>query len=198
MTSGLSIGQRLRKARRTQGRSIYEIAAESGITPSLVSKIETGKSNPPVATLTRIARALGVTTSSLLDESTASRTVFTPAGQVTAGNMTVTDKGYRFVGLAAGRHDKAMQVYVFEGEKGKVRKQALSHTGEELIYMLEGEMIYSVGSVQYRMKAGDSLYFDAEEDHDVEPVSKTIRYVAVFVERSAMGKTIQNRQRKAR
>lgn len=189
MSSGNVIGQRIRKVRRTQGRSIYEIAAASGITPSLVSKIETGRSNPPVATLTRIAKALGVTISSLLDESTASRTIYTAGDGIKPAQMTLTDKGYRFLALAAGRHDKAMQVFVFEGEKGKVRKQALSHTGEELVFMLEGEMLYSVGSVQYRMKAGDSLYFDAEEDHDVEPVSKRVRYLAIFVERSAKNKS---------
>jgi transcriptional regulator with XRE-family HTH domain len=184
MTTEMAVGGRIRKLRRTQGRSIYEIAAASGITPSLVSKIETGRSNPPVATLTRIAKALGVTTSSLLDDSVASRTIYTPGDGVKPDQMTVTDKGYRFLALAAGRHDKAMQVFVFEGEKGKVKKQALSHTGEELVFMLDGEMLYSVGSVQYRMKAGDSLYFDAEEDHDVEPLTKKVRYLAVFVERT--------------
>jgi len=180
----MNIGQRLRKVRRLQGRSIYEIAAESAITPSLLSKIETGKSNPPVATLTRIAAALGVSTASLLDDRAGVGTVFTPATAVTPAAMTVTDKGYRFFALAAGRPEKAMQLFVFEAEKGLVKRQPLAHAGEEMIYVLEGELLYSVGAVQYRLRPGDSLYFDAEEDHDMDPLSDRVRYLAVFVERS--------------
>jgi len=59
---------------------------------------------------------------------------------------------------------------------------------DEWVYLLEGELLYSVGAVQYRLRPGDSLYFDAEEDHDMEPVSERVRYLAVFVERVTSGR----------
>lgn len=179
----MKIGARLRKLRRMQSRSIYEIAAASKITPSLLSKIETGRSNPPLATLTRIAMALGVSPAALLTDDAERQTVYTPAAGMTRAKMTRTDKGYLFLDMCAGRHGKRVETYLFEAEKGKVKPSPLSHPGEEFVYVLEGTMLYTVGAVQYRLSSGDSLYFDAEEDHDIEPVSQKVRYIAVFAGR---------------
>lgn len=164
-----------------QGRTLQEVADGSGVTKSLLSKIENGKSMPPLATLTRIAGALGVKVSALLDGADEHGTIFTPASET--GRTVKTDKGYAFFSFAAQRSDKQMQTYLFEAEKGRVKPQPLSHRGEEFIYVLEGRMQYSVGPVSYTLGQGDSLYFDAEEDHDLEPITKKVRYLAVFVER---------------
>ncbi len=179
----MEIGARLRKIRRLQQRTLQDVADRSDITKSLLSKIENGKTSPPVATLTRIADALGVKVAQLLADGTDSTTVHTPAEALAKRNMTATDKGYSFFSFASRRTDKAMQVYLFEAQRGKIKPQALSHSGEEFIYVLDGEMQYTVGNVQYRLGPGDSLYFDAEEDHDLQPISKTVRFLAVFTER---------------
>ena len=76
-----------------------------------------------------------------------------------------------------------MQPYLFVAEKGKVVEKSLSHGGEEFVYMLEGEMKYRVGDVEYRMGPGDSVYFDAEEEHDLQPVSDQVKYLAMFADR---------------
>ncbi len=53
--------------------------------------------------------------------------------------------------------------------------------------MLEGEMKYRVGSVEYVLRPGDSLYFDSEDQHDLQPISRRVRYLAVFSERLGGG-----------
>jgi len=180
----VSIGSQIRTLRRKQMRTLDEIARACGFTKSLLSKIENEATMPPVATLTRIAAALNVSVSTLMDDAThAAKTVFTPADDITPKRFTRTDKGYAFFMFAAGRAQKSMQPFLFTARKGEVKAKGLSHSGEEFIYLLEGKMRYRVGSVAYTLAPGDSLYFDAEEEHELEPLSATVKYLAIFTER---------------
>jgi transcriptional regulator with XRE-family HTH domain len=180
--SRMEIGARIRKLRRRQNRTLQAVADRCGFTRSLLSKIENGRTVPPVATLTRIAAALGVSTSALLDDAGQTGTVHTAAAERHGKGLVKTDKGYSFFTFAAGRADKLMQPFLFEARKGQVKRHRLSHTGEEFLYVLEGEVRYRVGTTEYHLSAGDSLYFDSESEHEVTPVSKLARYLAVFVE----------------
>lgn len=174
-------GSRIRKIRRRQGRTLEEIARRSGFTRSLLSKIENEKTTPPVSTLMKIADALGVNFSALLDEQKNTATVYTSAKDARARKIE-TDKGYDFFTFASDRPDKSMQPFLFVAEKGKVVPHTLSHRGEEFIYVVSGRVRYRVGNVTYTLGTGDSLYFDSEEDHELIPETKKAVCLAVFTE----------------
>lgn len=127
----------------------------------------------------------------LLDEESHVSTIATPAASIAPGSFIVTDKGYSFFTYAAARNSKMMQPYLFTAHKGKVKPQALSHAGEEFVYMLEGTMKYRVGSTEYTLTPGDSLYFDANEEHEIIPVSAVVKYLAVFTEAMAAPKELR-------
>ena len=126
---------------------------------------------------------MGIGISDLFNGGKGVHTVLTLADQLAKTPLTRTDKGYGFHLLAAERTDKMMQPFLFVAEKGKVKQGGLSHQGEEFVHVLEGEMYYRVGATRYRLGPGDSLYFDAEEEHDLQPISARVRYLAVFLER---------------
>jgi transcriptional regulator with XRE-family HTH domain len=180
------IGARIRKIRRMQARTLNDISKRAGITKSMLSKVETGSTVPAIATLSRIAAALGTSASSLLDSGRPQTTLATRAGDLSPAAMPRTEKGYRFFPFASSRNDKAMQPYLFIASKGGISGKALSHGGEEFVYVLEGDMNYRVGNTRHTLHAGDSLYFDAEEEHDLEPLSRQVRYLAVFSERKTL------------
>jgi len=171
---------RLRTLRLRQNRRLEDIASQCGFTKSLLSKIESGKTSPPLATLAKIATALGIKLTELLQADESETTVLTRAQKPGGQPATITDKGYAFQLLAASRADKAMQPFLMTAEKGKIKTGALSHRGEEFVYVLSGRMRYRVGGTTYTMEPGDSLYFNAEEEHDLEPLSDTVRYLAIF------------------
>ena len=179
------IHARIRTLRRLQKRTLKDVAAQCGFTESLLSKIESGKTTPPLATLARIATALGVGLSDLIDGERAVATVATPAEVLKNRKATRTGKGYGFHVLAAERSGKIMQPFLFVAEKGGVKPGALSHSGEEFVYVLEGEMRYRVGATTYTLGPGDSLYFNAEEEHDLEPMTDQVKYLGIFTERPA-------------
>ncbi|MDD5198554.1 MAG: cupin domain-containing protein [Terrimicrobiaceae bacterium] len=76
-----------------------------------------------------------------------------------------------------------MQPFIFVAERGRIKPGVMAHCGEEFVYVLEGRMRYSVGKITYSLGPGDSLYFSSEEEHDLEPVTAKVKYLAVFVER---------------
>ena len=183
------IHSRIRRLRRQQKRTLKEVSAQCGFTESLLSKIESGKSTPPVATLARIAAALGVALGDLIDGERSASTVATSAGSLEQRAVTRTAKGYGFQVLAAERSGKIMQPFLFVAEKGGVKPGGLSHSGEEFVYVLEGRMNYRVGSTTHTLGPGDSLYFDAEEEHDLDPITPVVRYLGVFTDRADLPAT---------
>lgn len=61
------VGARIRQARLAHGTSLRALAREIGVSASLVSQIENGKSQPSVSTLYAITTALGISVESLFD-----------------------------------------------------------------------------------------------------------------------------------
>jgi transcriptional regulator with XRE-family HTH domain len=178
----MELGTRIRRLRQRQQRTLQEIADECGFTRSLLSKIETGRTVPPVATLSRIAAALAVSVSALMGESQATTTHHVGARDVAGQRLVKTAKGYSFFPFASGHTEKLMQPFLFVARKGAMKGGALSHTGEEFVYVLEGSMKYRIGPVEYALSPGDSLYFDSSEPHDVTPTTDVVTYLAIFVE----------------
>lgn len=177
----MDIGARIKYIRKQQNRTQDEIALQCGFTKSLLSKIENDKTKPPIATLIKISDALGVDIADLLSTKQEASTVFTPSEQVSNPAKSITtDKGYSFFAFAAGRNNKLMQPYLFTASKDNIASSRFSHRGEEFIYVLEGEMRYRIGSVEYTMRPGDSVYFNGLEEHSFSPISKEVKYLAIF------------------
>ncbi len=181
----MGLGKRIRLIRKEQNRTQEEIANACGFTKSSLSKIENEVSTPPVSTLVKIANALGVRVSELLEEQSVQTTVFNTAGQYRDKSKWLkTDKGYSFYAFAGERRDKIIQPYLITAKKGEVKQHPFSHEGEEFIYMISGTMRYRVGATEYTIGPGDSIYFNSLEDHILSPVSDEVEYLAIFSQKS--------------
>lgn len=197
MKSSGDLGRRLQKLRKRQQRTLASVAEECGFTKSLLSKIERNRTMPTIATLMKISHALGVEVSDLLNTESSPSTVHTLARDLQEENFTQTDKGYGFH-LFAGRHaDKLMQPFLIVAHRGRIKPGGLSHGGEEFIYVLSGEMAFRVAQVDYRLGPGDSLYFDSEQEHDLQPLSEKVVYLAVFADSPPMDPPAGGKRAKA-
>jgi len=174
-----NIGRDIRKLRKQQQRTLEEIATVCGFTKSLLSKIETGKVMPPVATLVKIAGALGTKISDLIESDTDDDAVYNSEEDVLE-NIVKTEKGYHIYPFATHKKEKKMQPFLFVAYKGEVKKHLVSHDGEEFIYVIEGEIKFRVGPSIYILKEGDGLYFDAMNEHYVEPITDKAKYLDIF------------------
>lgn len=179
MTS--TIGERVRRLRNLQGRTLQDIASTSGFSRSLLSKIENGKIIPPVATLVRIAAALGTHVSSLLEDQAGEDASFATRDE-TMNGFVDTERGYSISPLAGHLKDKKMQPFLFRVRQGEVKEHHVTHGGEELVYVISGRIKFRVGAVEYTLSEGDSLYFDPRVSHNVLPDSEEALYLDIFVD----------------
>ena len=66
------------------------------------------------------------------------------------------------------------------------RSQSVRAKAERLLadrgdrYVVEGRMKYRVGVAEHQLGPGDSLYFSAVDEHDLEPLSARVVFLGIF------------------
>jgi transcriptional regulator with XRE-family HTH domain len=176
------IGRQVREYRTAAGLSVAEMAARVGISKAMLSKIENAQTSCSLTTLGRLATGLGVPVTALFRGVDADReAVFVPAGQ----GARIVRRGsrvghlYELLGALRGPHKRMEAVLVTLTEQSEVFP-LFQHPGTELLYMLEGEMIYGHGEASYTMRPGDALQLDGEGAHGPqELVELPIRFLSV-------------------
>ena len=173
------IGVNVKRLRIQSRLTQQQLADMCGLSKGMISKIESGKVMPAIATLSRIAQALNVKISLLMEEGVGRETVC-QSTDIPVDLFTKTDMGYCFNTLAAEYGDKQMQPLLFYAKNGEVHAHMVSHQGEECIYIIKGEMTFRVGSTLYFVKAGTLLYFDGLQPHGIDSVEDEVYYLNLF------------------
>ncbi|MDP9886881.1 helix-turn-helix domain-containing protein [Pseudarthrobacter enclensis] len=176
------IAAQVRHYRTTQGFSSAELAARTGISKAMISRVETATTSCSLTTLQRLADGLKVPVTALFRGADTDRdATFTKSGQ---GSLTVrsgTQHGheYRVLGTLKGRTDALEPTLVTLTDASDVFP-LFQHPGTEFIYMLAGKMVYGHGSYEYAMEPGDSLLLDGEGPHGpLELLDLPIQFLAV-------------------
>jgi transcriptional regulator with XRE-family HTH domain len=176
------IALRVREYRQAAGLSVGEMAQRVGISKAMLSKIENAQTSCSLTTLSRLAHGLEVPVTSLFRGMDADReAVFVPAGQGPRIVRRGTRVGHEYAMLGAlrGAHKRMEALLVTLTESSEVFP-LFQHSGTELIFMLEGEMVYGHGESRYTMRPGDALQFDGEGPHGPDSlVTLPIRFLSV-------------------
>jgi len=177
-----AIAVQVRRYRLARGMTVGEMAVRAGISKAMLSKIENRLTSCSLTTLTRLATALDVPVTALFRGADAGReAVHTPAGtgaRIVARGSRVGHE-YTLLGALRGPHKRMEAHLVTLTERSEVFP-LFQHGGTELIYMLEGEMIYGHGEASYALRPGDALQLDGEGVHGPqELVSLPIRFLSV-------------------
>jgi transcriptional regulator with XRE-family HTH domain len=177
-----AIAVQVRRLRQAAGLTLADMAALSGISKPMLSKIENAQTSCSLTTLARLAGALDVPATSLFRGADTEReAVHTPAGAgariVQRGTRVGHD--YTLLGALRGPH-KRMEAHLVTLTERSEEFPLFQHPGTELLYMLEGEMVYSHGESSYPMRPGDALQLDGEGTHGPqELVRLPIRFLSV-------------------
>jgi transcriptional regulator with XRE-family HTH domain len=162
--------------------TLQQVSEIAGLSKGLLSKIETCKVSPPIATLAKIADALHVPIGEFFEWAEGdNRLVFCPKSSRQAVRGRRTSSNYVYELLAPGRRHRDMQPTIVSIDGKSYKFSLLDHTGEQFVFLLEGEMDYIVGDKTYHLVPEDALYFDARAPHGPK-LTKTqrARYVVVF------------------
>jgi transcriptional regulator with XRE-family HTH domain len=196
VTTATAIGERLMELRKKRKLSMRELAERSGASTSLISQVETGKTNPTVAKLQNLATALGVPVNYFFDPHdepppdpqplAAAReedTYGAPPGNgvpVHSGVPLDVVRGYEreTIELSDGvtwerltPHGRAgiefLEVtYEVNANSGPLA----SHYGEEFVHVKQGALEVEFAFDRVVLAAGDSLVFDSTVPHRVTSV----------------------------
>lgn len=160
------MGDRIRKRRETLNVQAAELAASIGVSASLISQIERGKSYPSILTLKKIADALHITVGELIGERSKLNdhpVVNEDERKFVKENKTGT-KAYLL-----SHHDtsKAMDPFLldFDEEADSTEIMTTNNPRQEYCFVLNGVFEVSVGSHTYSIGEGDSFYFTSNENH---------------------------------
>ena len=156
-----NLGQQIRMLREQRKLSQRALAEASGISRNTLSLIERGQTSPTVSTLTGLARALSVEINAFFQPYEESRIVFTKADR---RPYMVLDHG-TLADLGLGILEPLVTPLLFQLEPDARSGPALTHDGQDFIYCLSGEILYSVNGRGYILEPGDSLIFDGHLPH---------------------------------
>lgn len=180
----LLLGRRIRELRHERGFTLEQLGSLTGMSKSLLSKVETGQVSPPIATLSKIAASLGVSIGYFFeDDARQDNALFVPrtARQVIDAQLHGAEYNYEHLAFG-GTMPRLMEPFIIKLEPDQeVTGKLFDHPGEEFIMVLAGEMRFLFGSTSYHMKEGDSLYFDARVPHGPQQIDGApVQYLAVF------------------
>lgn len=182
-----NVGKTIRQLRSRGGLRLQDLARRAGFTKGFLSKIENGKSSPPIATLMRLAQALAVDPAVFFQAANGngaadpSRSVHVPPRERLKVANASAGPGYSYWALASQRPHKAMEPFLLTVHPRDVdRKKRFEHPGEEFIFVLKGRADYIVGSETFSLGPGDSLYFDATRPHAPLPKGGPVTFLAIF------------------
>ena len=171
-TLEMAIGREIRARRKQLGLTISELAAAVGLSAGMLSKIETGNISPSLTTLQALAKVLGVPLTALFRGFEERRSAtFVKAGEGMNIERRGTRAGHQYTLLGAIENNSSniiVEPYLITLTTESDVFPTFQHEGLELLFMLEGEVVYRHADNLYRMQPGDSLFFDADAPHGPE------------------------------
>lgn len=151
------VGPRLRALRENRRMTLAALAEETGLTPSTLSRLENGRLRPTLEQLLPLARAYRLPLDDL---------VAAPAtGDPRIHMRPVRKSGLTIVPLT--RRPGGVQAYkVVYPPAGRSTTTTLqTHEGYEWFYVLDGRVLFVLGSEQYELGPGEAADFDTRTPH---------------------------------
>ncbi|MGE3065199.1 MAG: helix-turn-helix domain-containing protein [Hyphomicrobiaceae bacterium] len=183
----IAIGRQARGFRQMLNLTIPELSRSSGLSPGMLSKIETGAISPSLTTLQTLANALNVPVTSLFQKYEEER----EAIQIRSGLGPVVNRQgskhglvYHYLGHPIKRSRVSVDpCLVSIKDRQPFTPVSLQHTGVEFIMMIEGELIYRHGQKLYHLKRDDTLFFDGDISHGPErAIVRPIKFLSIIVQ----------------
>ncbi|NYT92244.1 helix-turn-helix domain-containing protein [Salinispora sp. H7-4] len=150
-----AVGPRLRALRRQRGTTLTDLSAETGVSVSTLSRLESGTRRPTLELLLPLARAHGVT----LDELVGAP----PTGDPRIHLRPVTRHGMTVLPLT--RRVSGIQAFKLIIPISKREPDLKTHDGYEWLYVLNGRLRLLLGEHDLVLAPGEAAEFDTRVPH---------------------------------
>jgi len=154
-----AIGAHLRKLRVRRRLSLAQVAEAVGISVGFLSALERSQMSGSVGTLSKLARFYKTNILDFFNPNGASGRCVRPADR----KVLEAGTGVRMELLAWG--NTVMEPHLFRIAPEAGSGDSYTHEGEEFIYVLSGDLEITLDGEEYRLKPGDSFYFESATPH---------------------------------
>jgi transcriptional regulator with XRE-family HTH domain len=163
VSTEVDVGERLRTLRRFRRYTLQSVAARSGISESFLSQVERGRSNASIASLKRIADALGVSMADLFEPDglpgpRVLRRDERPALQfgILGRKLLLTPRPLHHLEVFAGELEVG----------GSTGSEPYAHgDSEELFVVVCGTVRLELGGEVFELEHGDSIDYRSSVPH---------------------------------
>lgn len=172
MTTAQVLGARLRKLRRAQQLTLSELAAQSGVALSTISKIENGALSPTLDKVSRLANGLNITISQLIGEDNSVAVEPPPNSRLvparTNDGIVIDTQNYEYRYLCGELKNKRMIPI-----RARIKAATMQefgplerHGGEEFLIVLEGTIeVHTEFYAPVTLQRGEGIYLDSTMGH---------------------------------
>jgi transcriptional regulator with XRE-family HTH domain len=166
-----AIGKRINALRVAKRITLEQLAGETGFTKGYLSKVEKSEKAPPVSTLDTIARAFNTTISALLGEERRSTSLcLVRKNEAPLIARDGTAFGYAYEAMAYKYPNKVMEPFILTLPLKPKKRTLYQHLGEEILFVIQGQMKFTHGTEIVIVETGDCVYFDAGIPHFGETI----------------------------
>ena len=180
-----NLGMAIRKIRLDHGLTIADVATLAGISRGMLSKIENAQTATSLETISRLAKALGVSLATLFRNCDvrdgSAQLIKSGEGMEVVRRGTKRGHTYHLLSYDQGPK-KTFEPFLITIEQESETFPVFEHPGTEFIYMLEGCIEYRHGQNTYVLSPGDALTFEGDISHGPEKLIKCpIRFLTVLM-----------------
>jgi DNA-binding XRE family transcriptional regulator/quercetin dioxygenase-like cupin family protein len=165
-----TVRSRLRSLRNTLGLSLDELAVQTNLSPSTISRIETGHRTISLDVLVPIARALHVDLDSLLDTHSDDDVVIRPTPCSKNGNTTW---------MLSRPTGKTIAVKI-RLEPTTHRPEQRVHPGHDWMFVIKGKVRLYLGDRELIVNTGEAAEFATMTPHACAAIGSPAEIIMIF------------------
>ena len=163
-----ALGLRIKHARLLHGMTLKALAAAAQCSESLLSRIERNQAMPSLNNLHRLAAALHTNVAELTQSEAPHISPVMRQGERPL--VKFSGGGRKRSGVSLERVITPIRGQLLQGDihvlaPGAHSADSISHAGEEMGYVIEGQFELQIGDTCYLLNAGDTFYFPSDEPH---------------------------------
>lgn len=162
-----AIAEKLRSLRLRRSMGLAQLAAHTGLSPAMLSRLENARLVPTLPTLVRIATVFNVGLDHFFTDPRKRHVVAVSRREERKrfpADPRAKSAPWHFESLDFRAHERKLNGYLAHFHPAPALTPHF-HPGVELLYLIEGELEISIGTETFRLASGDSIYFDSLQKH---------------------------------
>ncbi|NIP24444.1 MAG: cupin domain-containing protein [Phycisphaerae bacterium] len=163
-----TVGDSIKRFRTEKGLSLEALVQSSGLPATTITAIEEHETTPPLGQIVALASALNVSIGDLMDHSAnAPFSITRNNGGPIVSRFGETSANYSYESLCGSKQNRQMEPFLVSLAPGNDPLEANQHVGEEILYILEGQVEVSLSGHVDILNPGDTICYDSTLPHIV-------------------------------